>query len=87
MNIILSGEYVDFLSTGSLPPGGAGLFFFKRVFGDDKIITANYSSEDSQFYPSAYKKDEIRIAEMNYYRQEFYKLMKSIKLKQIKVQD
>ena len=43
MNIVLSGEYVDFLSTGSLPPDGAGLFYFKRVFGD-KIIIASYSS-------------------------------------------
>ena len=77
---VLSGDYISYLSTGSLPPGGAGSFSFERIF-DDKTVTGLYSSEDFQFYPSAHEDDETRIAEMNNYKQEFYKLMKSIKLK------
>lgn len=93
LNKLLSGNYINFISTGSLPPGGAGSFSFERIF-DDNYITASYSSEDFYFYPKAqelysqekrwstFSEEEKRIIsdEQNYYKQEFYKIIKSVKL-------
>jgi len=87
----LSGDFIDFLSTGSLPPGGVGEYLLKRNF-NDKFISASYSSENFQYYPktkSIYsssnpvteEEQKIMLAEQSYYQEEFYKIVKSVKLK------
>ena len=90
----LSGNYINYLSTGSLPPGGAGSFIYSKAY-KDIIISASYSSEDFQYYPKA---KEIRSNfskswedlseeekktisdEADYYEQEFYKIIKSFEI-------
>ena len=89
----LSGNYINYLSTGSLPPGGAGSFIYSKAY-KDIIISASYSSEDFQYYPKAKEirsnfskswedlsEEEKKIIsdEADYYEQEFYKIIKSFK--------
>ena len=90
----LLGNYINYLSTGSLPPGGEGLFIYSKAY-KDIIISASYSSGDFQDYPKAKEirnnfsksqkdasEDEKKIIsdEIDYYEQEFYKIIKSFEI-------
>lgn len=92
---LLAGTYINYLSTGSMPPGGVGAFIFSKV-DNNTVISASYSSEDRFSYPKAkelYAKkswnwndssdEEKKIIydEWVYYEQEFYKIIKSFKIR------
>ncbi len=91
---VISGNYINYLSTGSLPPGGAGSFIYSKAY-KDIIISASYSSENFQDYPKAKEirgnfskswedlsEEEKKVIsdEADYYEQEFYKIIKSFKI-------
>src|SRR3989339_416513 len=98
LNKIFSGNYMDYIHTGPRPPGGTGGIRFNLFFGE-QYITAGFSNEDYQYYPKArelynkgrwstFTEEEKKIIndEREYYEQEFYKIIKSIKLLKIKTE-
>lgn len=93
LNMMKSGNYINYLSTGSLPPGGAGLFIYTKIV-DGYTVSLSHSSEDNYFYPKAKEimknktwknlnEDEMKIVinEREYYREEFYKILKTVSIK------
>ena len=91
---LLSEGYINYISTGALPPGGAGFFTYSKVL-NDVVVSASYSSENFLDYPKAKniregkslnelseeEKNKIITDEIEYYNQEFYKIVKSLTLK------
>ena len=90
---VLSGKYIDYFSTGGMPPGGVGRVSIRRFF-DESFIELSFFTDTLQFYPKAREiyenkgfdaiTDEQRKTiseEQEHYHNIYYKIIRSAILK------